>query len=149
MQCEKEIFQFFLSICLDRSPVSDAIMTISNSDKEITMAFDYKKEYREFYLPKNTPSIVTVPPMNYVAVRGTGDPNAEDSEYMQSIPLLYGIAYTIKMSYKGDHGISGYFDYVVPPLEGFWQQDGIDGMDYSRKDLFRLISVIRLPDFVS
>ena len=113
------------------------------------MAFDYKKEYKEFYLPKNTPSIITIPPMNYIAVRGTGDPNAENSEYMQSIPLLYGIAYTIKMSRKGDHRIDGYFDYVVPPLEGFWQQDGIDGMDYSRKDLFRFISVIRLPDFVS
>ena len=113
------------------------------------MAFDYKKEYKEFYLPKNTPSIITVPPMNYLAVRGTGDPNAENSEYMQSIPLLYGIAYTIKMSYKGEHRIEGYFDFVVPPLEGFWQQDGIDGMDYSRKDLFRFISVIRLPDFVT
>ena len=113
------------------------------------MAFDYKKEYKEFYLPKNTPSIITIPPMNYIAVRGTGDPNAENSEYMRSIPLLYGIAYTIKMSRKGDHRIDGYFDYVVPPLEGFWQQDGIDGMDYSKKDLFKFISVIRLPDFVS
>lgn len=113
------------------------------------MAFDHKKEYKEFYLPKNTPSIITIPPMNYIAVRGTGDPNAENSEYMQSIPLLYGIAYTIKMSRKGDHRIDGYFDYVVPPLEGFWQQDGIDGMDYSKKDLFSFISVIRLPDFVS
>ena len=113
------------------------------------MAFDFKKEYKEFYMPKNKPSIVTVPRMNYIAVRGQGDPNAEDSEYKQAIGLLYGIAFTIKMSKKGSHQIEGYFDYVVPPLEGFWWQDDIIGVDFSRKDDFKWISVIRLPDFVT
>ena len=113
------------------------------------MAFDYKKEYKEFYLPKNTPSIVTVPSMNFVAVRGQGDPNEEDGAYKQAINLLYGIAFTIKMSKKGSHQIEGYFDYVVPPLEGFWWQEGISGIDYAHKDAFQWISVIRLPDFVT
>lgn len=114
------------------------------------MAFDYKKEYKEFYMPKNKPSIVTVPKMNYIAVCGKGDPNAENGEYKQSIGLLYGIAFTIKMSKMGDHKIEGYFDYVVPPLEGFWKQEGIEqGIDYSRKDDLGFISVIRLPDFVT
>ena len=113
------------------------------------MAFDYKKEYKEYYMPKNKPSIVTVPKMNYIAVRGKGDPNAEDSEYKRSIGLLYGIAFTIKMSKMGDHRIDGYFDFVVPPLEGFWWQEGISGIDYSHKENFNFISVIRLPDFVT
>lgn len=113
------------------------------------MAFDYKKEYKEFYMPKNKPAIVTVPKMNYLTVRGSGDPNAENGEYKQAIGLLYAIAFTIKMSKKGDHKIEGYFDYVVPPLEGFWWQDGTDGVDYSRKADFHWISVIRLPDFVT
>lgn len=113
------------------------------------MAFDFKKEYKEFYMPKNKPGIVTVPPMNYIAVRGQGDPNQEDGEYKQSIGLLYGIAFTIKMSKMGDHRIEGYFDYVVPPLEGFWRQDGVLGIDYAQKDAFQWISVIRLPDFVT
>ena len=113
------------------------------------MAFDFKKEYKEYYMPKNKPSIVTVPRMNYIAVCGQGDPNAEDSEYKRAIGLLYGIAFTIKMSKKGSHQIEGYFDYVVPPLEGFWWQDDIIGVDFSRKDDFKWISVIRLPDFVT
>lgn len=113
------------------------------------MAFDFKKEYREFYIPKIKPDIVTVPSMNYIAVRGTGDPNLEDGEYKQAIGLLYGIAFTIKMSKKGNHQIDGYFDYVVPPLEGFWWQDGGDGIDYAHKEKFHWISVIRLPDFVT
>ena len=113
------------------------------------MAFDFKKEYKEFYMPKNKPGIVTVPPMNYIAVRGQGDPNQEDGEYKQSIGLLYGIAFTIKMSKLGDHRIEGYFDYVVPPLEGFWRQEGVQGIDYAHKDAFQWISVIRLPDFVT
>lgn len=113
------------------------------------MAFDYKKEYKEFYMPKNKPGIVEVPPMNYLAVRGKGDPNAEGSEYKESIGLLYAIAFTIKMSKMGSHQIEGYFDYVVPPLEGFWWQDDIEGIDYSHKEDFRFISVIRLPDFVT
>ncbi len=113
------------------------------------MAFDFKKEYKEFYMPKNKPEIVTVPGMNYIAVRGSGDPNREDGEYRQSIGLLYGIAFTIKMSRKSGHQLEGYFDYVVPPLEGFWWQDGVDGIDYAHKEAFHWISVIRLPDFVT
>ena len=113
------------------------------------MAFDYKKEFKEFYMPASKPSIVTIPPMNYIAVRGKGNPNAEDGAYKQAIGLLYGIAFTIKMSKIGDHRIEGYFDYVVPPLEGFWWQDGIQGIDYAHKEQFQWISVIRLPDFVT
>ena len=113
------------------------------------MAFDFKKEYKEFYMPKNKPGIVTVPPMNYIAVRGKGDPNTEDGEYKKAINMLYGIAFTIKMSKLGDRRIEGYFDYVVPPLEGFWWQDGVVGVDYAHKENFRWISVIRLPDFVT
>ncbi len=113
------------------------------------MAFDYKKEYKEFYLPKNKPAIVMVPKMNYIAVRGSGDPNEEDGDYKRAIGLLYGIAFTIKMSKKADHQIDGYFDYVVPPLEGFWWQNGKDGIDYAHKEDFHWISVIRLPDFVT
>ena len=131
------------------------------------MAFDYKKEYKEYYMPKGTPSIVTVPKMNYIAVLGSGDPNDEDGDYKKAIGLLYAIAFTIKMSKKGDHKIDGYFDYVVPPLEGFWWQDdrspvdarnltdradkreSAQGIDYNRKADFHWISVIRLPDFVT
>ena len=113
------------------------------------MAFDFKKEYKEFYMPKNKPSILTVPPMNYIAVRGHGDPNQEGGEYKLAIGLLYGIAFTIKMSKKGNHQMKGYYDYVVPPLEGFWCQDGISGVDYAHKEDFNWISVIRLPDFVT
>lgn len=113
------------------------------------MSFDYKKEYKEFYMPKNKPSIVNVPKMNYIAVRGKGNPNDETGEYKTSISLLYSIAYTIKMSYKENYKINGYFEYVVPPLEGFWWQKDIQGIDYSRKDDFQFISLIRLPDFVT
>lgn len=113
------------------------------------MAFDYKKEYKEFYMPKNKPEIVDVPAMNFIAVRGSGDPNEEGGAYKEAIGLLYGIAFTIKMSTKGSHEIKGYFDYVVPPLEGFWYQDGVKGIDYTKKADFHWISVIRLPDFVT
>ena len=113
------------------------------------MAFDFKKEYREYYMPKNKPGIVTVPSMNYIAVRGSGDPNTEGGDYKAAIGLLYAIAFTIKMSKKGSHRIKGYFDYVVPPLEGVWWQDGIKGIDYAHKENFHWISVIRLPDFVT
>lgn len=114
------------------------------------MAFDFKKEYKEFYLPKNKPSFITVPPMNFIAVRGKGNPNEEGGAYKRSINLLYGIAYTIKMSKFGDHRIDGYFDYVVPPLEGLWWQKGsVDSIDYSRKEDFEWISMIRLPEFVT
>lgn len=114
------------------------------------MAFDYKKEYKEFYMPKSKPSIVKIPKMNYIAVRGKGNPNIEDGEYKASIGLLYSIAFTIKMSYKGTHKIDGYFEYVVPPLEGLWWQDDFtSALDYKRKDDMHFISMIRLPDFVT
>ena len=113
------------------------------------MAFDYKKEYKEFYLPPAKPGIVTIPAMNFVAVRGSGNPNDEDGEYKAALELLYGIAFTLKMSYKGSHHIDGYFEYVVPPLEGFWWQEGVVGIDYAHKNDFQWISVIRLPDFVT
>ena len=113
------------------------------------MAFDFKKEYKEFYMPKNKPEIVTVPPANYIAVRGKGDPNEEGGAYKAAIGVLYALAYTIKMSYKTDYKIEGFFEYVVPPLEGFWWQEGIEGVDYTDKAGFNWISVIRLPDFVT
>ena len=109
------------------------------------MAFDFKKEYKEFYLPKRKPEIIEVPPMNYVAVRGKGDPNEEGGAYKNAIGILYAIAYTIKMSKMGDTRIDGYFDFVVPPLEGFWWQQGVDGVDFSNKETFEWISAIRFP----
>ena len=113
------------------------------------MAFDYKKEYKEFYMPKNKPSIIEIPKMNYIAVRGSGDPNKENSDYKKSIELLYSVAYTIKMSYKGDYKIDGFFEYVVPPLEGFWWQNNSLEFDDNKKDELNFISLIRLPDFVT
>lgn len=113
------------------------------------MAFDYKKEYKEFYMPKNQPEIVTVPSMNYLAVRGKGNPNTEDGDYQLAIEILYALAYTLKMSYKTSYKIEGFFQYVVPPLEGFWWQEGVIGIDYNNKDTFQWISVIRLPDFIT
>ena len=113
------------------------------------MAFDYKKEYKEFYLPPRTPRIVTVPAMKFLAVRGHGDPNEEGGAYQQALGMLYAVAYTIKMSKLGKHQLEGYFDYVVPPLEGLWWQEGIHGVDYTRKKDFRWISLIRLPEFAT
>lgn len=113
------------------------------------MPFDFKKEYKEFYMPKNKPEIITVPKMHYIAVRGTGNPNEEGGAYQQAVGVLYTVAYTLKMSYKTDYRIQGFFEYVVPPLEGFWWQEGIEGVDYGNKDTFHWISVIRLPDFVT
>ncbi|MEA4934145.1 MAG: GyrI-like domain-containing protein [Lawsonibacter sp.] len=113
------------------------------------MAFDFKKEYKEFYLPKSKPQIVNVPKANYIAVRGKGDPNEAGGAYQQAIGILYAVAYTLKMSYKGDYKIEGFYEYVVPPLEGFWWQEGVNGVDYSDKSTFHWISVLRLPDFVS
>lgn len=113
------------------------------------MAFDFKKEYKEFYMPKNKPEIVNVPKANYIAVRGKGNPNEEDGAYKKAIGVLYAVAYTLKMSYKTDYKIKDFFEYVVPPLEGFWWQDNIDGIDYSCKETFNWISVIRLPDFIT
>ena len=112
------------------------------------MAFDFKKEYRDLYQPKATPSIVEVPRMRFIAVEGAGDPNDVDGAYKQALNLLYGIAYTLKMSYKTDHVIEGYYEYVVPPLEGFWWQPGINGVDFTDKSSFNWISAIRVPEFV-
>lgn len=113
------------------------------------MAFDFRKEYKEFYMPQNKPEIVNVPKANYIAVKGKGNPNEEGGAYQQAVGVLYAVAYTLKMSYKTDHRIEGFFDYVVPPLEGFWWQEHTDGVDYSDKSTFNWISVIRLPDFVT
>ena len=113
------------------------------------MAFDFKKEYKEFYMPKNKPEIVTVPQANYIAVRGKGNPNEIDGAYQKAISILYAVAYTLKMSYKTEHKIEGFFEYVVPPLEGFWWQDNVDGIDYADKAAFNWISVIRLPEFIT
>lgn len=113
------------------------------------MAFDFKKEYKEFYMPKNKPEIVTVPKANYIAVRGKGNPNEIDGAYQKAISILYTVAYTLKMSYKTEHKIEGFFEYVVPPLEGFWWQDNVDGIDYADKAAFNWISVIRLPEFIT
>ena len=115
----------------------------------MTMAFDYKKEYKEFYLPPKTPGIITVPAMNFLAVRGKGDPNEEGGAYKQALGMLYAVAFTIKMSRLGKHKLEGYFDYVVPPLEGLWWQEGRQGVDYARKAEFQWISLIRLPEFVT
>lgn len=113
------------------------------------MAFDYKKECKELYLPKNKPEIVDVPKTNYIAVRGKGNPNEAGGAYQRAIEILYAVAYTLKMSYKTDYKIEGFFEYVVPPLEGFWWQDGTDDMDYTDKSSFNWLSVIRLPDFIT
>lgn len=113
------------------------------------MAFDFKKEYKEFYMPGKKPEIVDVPSANYIAVRGQGNPNDEDGAYKKAVGILYAIAYTLRMSYKSDYQIKGFFEYVVPPLEGFWWQEGIHGVDYSNKETFHWISVIRLPEFVT
>ena len=113
------------------------------------MAFDFKKEYKEFYMSKRVPEIITVPKANYIAVRGIGDPNQEGGAYQSAVSILYAVAYTLKMSYKTDYRIEGFFEYVVPPLEGFWWQEGVDGIDYGDKSTFHWISVIRLPEFVT
>ncbi|MBQ7656374.1 MAG: GyrI-like domain-containing protein [Clostridia bacterium] len=113
------------------------------------MAFDFKKEYKQFYLPPQKPEIIDVPMMRFAAVRGQGDPNRDDGEYKQALAVLYAVCYTIKMSKLGDHRMDGYFDFVVPPLEGLWWQEDAIGVDYSRKEDFRWVSMIRLPDFVS
>ena len=113
------------------------------------MAFDFKKEYKEFYMSKSVPEIVTVPKANYIAVRGMGDPNQEGGAYQSAVSILYAVAYTLKMSYKTDYRIEGFFEYVVPPLEGFWWQEGTDGVDYRDKSTSHWISVIRLPEFVT
>ena len=113
------------------------------------MAYDFKKDSKEFYWSKNKPEIVNVPKANYIAVRGSGDPNEEDGAYQHAISVLYAVAYTLKMSYKTEYKIEGFYEYVVPPLEGFWWQENVSGVDYSDKSAFCWISVIRVPDFIT
>ncbi|MBQ9213235.1 MAG: GyrI-like domain-containing protein [Bacteroidales bacterium] len=111
--------------------------------------FDFKKEFKKYYLPPCKPEIVNIPPANFIAVRGSGNPNDEDGDYKHALNILYAVAYTLKMSYKTDYKINGFYEYVVPPLEGFWWQDGVVGVDYSNKSTFNWISVLRLPDFIT
>ena len=133
----------------DHFDLSESYIAKTEFDGEDNaMAYDFKKEQKEFYVPKNRPEIVNVPKLNYIAVRGKGNPNEEGGAYQQAISVLYAVAYTLKMSYKSNYKIEGFFEYVVPPLEGFWWQDSVDGVDYSDKSTFNWISVIRLPDFV-
>ncbi len=113
------------------------------------MPFDFKKEYKEFYKPKQVPEMVNVPPMNMIALRGCGDPNQEGGAYQQAVGVLYAVAYTLKMSPKSGYTMEGFFDYVVPPLEGFWFQEGVNGVDYANKSAFHWIAAIRLPDFIT
>ncbi len=113
------------------------------------MAFDYKKEYREFYMPPQSPCLVEVPPANFLAVRGRGNPNDPKGAYQEAMGLLYGMAFTLKMSGRNGRRIEGFFDYVVPPLEGLWRQEGTEGIDYARKADFQWVSMLRLPDFVT
>ena len=113
------------------------------------MAFDFKKEYREYYMPKGVPEIVDVPEMRFVAVRGEGDPNAPGGAYQQAVAVLYAVAYIVKMSKKGEHAMDGYFDFVVPPLEGFWRTPNDGDFDYADKSALQWIACIRLPDFVT
>ena len=113
------------------------------------MAFDYKKEYKGLYLPPKKPALVEVPAMRFAAVQGKGDPNVEGGAYQEALGLLYGVAFTVKMSKLGNRAIEGYFDYVVPPLEGLWRQPGVSGIDYTRKENFEWVSMLRLPDFVT
>lgn len=112
------------------------------------MPFDFKKEERTLYQPPRTPGILTVPPMNFLAVRGSGDPNQEGGAYQQAIQLLYGVAFTLKMSEKTGYHIPGAFAYVVPPLEGLWWQPGKTELDLRHKEQLAWISMIRVPDFV-
>lgn len=112
------------------------------------MKFDFKKEYKEWYLPPQKPQIIDLPQMNFLAVRGKGNPNLKDGDYQKAIQLLYTVAYTIKMSKMGIHKIDGYIDYVVPPLEGLWWQDSVSEIDWKQKESFQWISLIRIPDFV-
>lgn len=112
------------------------------------MALDYKKEFKGLYMPKATPTIVEVPEMKFIAVNGCGNPNEPDGEYRQALGILYPVAYALKMSYKTDYRIEGFFEYVVPPLEGLWWTDNTITNDFTDKSAFRWIAMIRLPDFV-
>lgn len=126
-----------------------SIFSMMNDYKENSMPFDFKKAYKQYYQPKDQPEIIHVQKANYIAMRGQGDPNAENGSYQQAISILYAIAYTLRMSYKTDYKIEGFYEYVVPPLEGLWWQTGIHGVDYTDKSTFQWIAMIRLPDFIT
>lgn len=110
---------------------------------------DYKKEYSDLYLPKTKPMQIDVPNMKFICVTGKGNPNEENGEYQEALQILYALSFTIKMSKMGNHKIDGYFEYVVPPLEGFWWNKNNSNMDYEDKENFEWISMIRQPEFVT
>lgn len=115
------------------------------------MPFDFKKEDKGLYAPKTEPAFVDVPSMTFFAVAGTGDPNEPDGAYAKAVELLYGLSYTVKMSKMGPWQPEGYFDYVVPPLEGLWWAGAgaFDGASVVDKRALSWVSLIRQPDFVT
>lgn len=115
------------------------------------MVYDFKKEFRDLYQPKAKPSFVDVPAMTFAAVAGTGDPNEEGGAYSRALELLYAFSYAVKMSKMGDWQPEGYFDYVVPPLEGLWWggAGAFDGASIADKSALSWVSLIRQPDFVT
>lgn len=112
--------------------------------------FDFKKEYKELYMPDKKPTIIDVPEMLFLQVAGKGDPNTSP-DYKNALEILYGLSYTIKMSKMKGNQPAGYFDFVVPPLEGFWWLEDVNyrGGPILDKNKFGWISAIRQPDFVT
>lgn len=112
----------------------------------MTEKLDYKKEYKDLYLPKNEPAFVEVPPISFFMADGHGDPNG--AEYQNAVSVLYALTFTVKMSKMSGKQPQGYFEYVVPPLEGLWGCD--DGpFDLQRRDAWSWTSMIRQPEFVT
>jgi len=116
--------------------------------KNMAMAFDFKKEYKDLYSPKTSPTLIDIPEMVFIMVDGKGNPNTSE-EYKSAVELLYGISYTIKMNKSDGAQPAGYFAYVVPPLEGLWQLDDGAGDWYADKEKYRWTSMIRQPEFVN
>lgn len=110
---------------------------------------DFKKRDKVLYQAKKEPTLLEVPALVYIMVDGTGDPNVEDGAYQQALGLLYGLSYTIKMSKNSAWCPEGYYDFVVPPLEGLWDQGGRQGMDYAHKEQLSWTAFIRQPEFVT
>lgn len=109
-------------------------------------AFDFKRAYKDLYMPKDEPDLIEVPSMNFLMVDGNGDPN-NNPEFRQATELLYGLSYAIKMSRKKGRQPEGYFDYVVPPLEGLWWiEEG--AFSFEKRDNWKWTLMIRQPDFV-
>lgn len=108
--------------------------------------FDYKKEYKDLYLPKNKPMIIKVPIMTFIMINGTKDPN-NNKDFQNALEMLYGISFTIKMSKKKGNQPKGYFEYVVPPLEGLWWiEEG--NFSFFERENWKWTLMIRQPDFV-